>query len=356
MLEQLLELDNIRLIPADLPNNGISDKVSFNVINHEDNSITLPIFTAPMSTVVSGSNYQAFFNKGIRPVLAKSEDLRYRLEGCQYIFAAFTLREIQENFLSSKRVSDKLFRICIENGNGHDAEILNVSIALRRLYGNQVCIMAGNIGNPKIYIDYCKAGIDYARVGLGSGSLVNEDVYGFHYPMASLLIDTLGVRNTACTGLKHTKIIADGGILTPVDIIKAMALGADYVMMGRGLAKLAEASGPVVSEQKDGTKIDLNQGTVATMGKAELREKKVKRLYSAQAMYDPVERPNAYDIVHNIRRSSEVRDEWVNVTTNLQSWFLDLFDVFQNAFLLGRASNWTDYKSNIKFVNTCPTY
>lgn len=356
MLEQLLELENISLIPADTPNNGNSDKVNFNVVNHEDNSVTLPIFTSPMATVVNGSNYQAFFNKGIRPILAKTEDLGYRLEGCQYIFAAFTLREVQECFLANKRLSDKLFRICIENGNGHDAEILNVAIALRRMYGNQVCIMTGNIGNPKIYIDYCKAGIDYARVGLGSGSLVNNDFYGFYYPMASLLIDILGVKNTACTGLKHTKIIADGGITTPVDIIKAMALGADYVMMGRGLAKLAEAAGPVISKQKDGTQVDLSQGAVAGMGKAELREKHVMRLYSAQALYDPQERPNTYDIIHNIRRSSEVKDEWINVTTNLQSWFLDLYDVFQNAFLLGRALTWNEYKTNIKFVRVQPSY
>lgn len=356
MLEQLLELDNICLIPADTPNNGNSEKVNFNVVNHEDNTLSLPIFTAPMATVVNGNNYQAFYNKGIRTVLAKTEDLNYRLEGCQYIFAAFTLREIQEYFLSSKRISDKLFRVCIENGNGHDIEILNVSAALRRMYGNQICIMAGNIGNPKLYIDYCKAGIDYARVGLGSASLVNNEVYGFYYPMASLLIDIFGVRNTACTGLKHTKIIADGGISTPVDIIKAIAVGADYVMMGRGLAKLAEASGPVVSRPKEGTQLDLSQGAVANMGKAELREKRVMRLYSAEAMYDPRERPNAYDIVHNIRRSSEVKDEWISVTSNLQSWLLDLYDVFQNAFLLGKATNWTEFKSNIKFVHVQNSY
>ena len=356
MLEQLLELENISLIPADTPNNGNSDKMNFNVVNHEDNSISLPIFTAPMETVISGNNYQAFFNKGIRPILSRTEELNYRLEGCQYIFAAFTLREIQECFLSSKRVSDKLFRVCIENGNGHDVEILNVAANLRRMYGNQICIMAGNIGNPKIYIDYCKAGIDYARVGLGSGSLVNHDVYGFYYPMASLLIDILGVKNTACTGLKHTKIIADGGILTPVDIIKAIALGADYVMMGKGLARLAEAAGPVASRQKEGAQIELSQGAVANMGKAELREKHVIRLYSAQAMYDPSERPNAYDFIHNIRHSSEVKDEWVNVNTNLQSWLLDLYEIFQNAFLMGKALTWNEYKANIKFVHIQPGF
>lgn len=351
MLKQMLELEDIGLVPADVPNNGNPElgKVSFNVVNSEDNSVSLPIFTSPMKSVISGSNYQTFFSKGIRPVLAKAEDINYRLDGCQYIFATFTLREIHQYFLSSKRVSDKLFRVCIETGNGHDIEILNVSAALRRLYGNQICIMAGNIGNPKLYIDYCKAGIDYVRVGLGSSSCVRSDVYGFYYPMASLLIDILGVKNTACTGLRHTKIIADGGIYTPVDIIKAIALGADYVMMGRGLARLAEAAGPVISKTKEG-QVELNRDAVAAMGKAELREKHVLRLYCPTAMYDPSVRPDTYDLVHNTRKSSEVKDEWINVTSNLQIWLLELYDVFQYAFLMGKALNWSEYKNNIKFV------
>lgn len=351
MMETLLELDQICLIPADTPNGGMLDatKVSFNVINSEDNSVSLPIFTAPLPSVISGNNYNTFYEKGIRPILPRTEDINYRLDGCQYIFAAFTLREIQQHFLSSKRVSNKLFRLCIETGNGHDMEILNVSVALKRLYGNQVCIMAGNIGNPKIYIDYCKAGIDYVRVGLGSSSLVNREVYGFYYPLASLLIDIIGVKNTACTGLRHAKIVADGGIAGPVDIVKAMALGADYVMMGKGLAKVAEAAGPGVIKTKDGQREEINKTALCGMSKLELREKRVQRIYAPISLYDNEEKRDPYDMAHLIKKSSDVAESWINVTTNLSMWLLDMYDVFQYAFLQGKAMNWTEYKSHIKF-------
>ena len=351
-MEKFLELDDIYLYPTDTTNFGNlgADKITNLVINEEENSQSLPIFTAPMASVVGGCNYQAFINRGIRPILPRTEDLGYRLEGCQYIFCAFTLREIQERFLSSKRISDKLFRVCIENGNGHDREIINVSRALKAMYGNQICIMAGNIGNPKLYIDYCKADIDYARVGLCSGTLAIPEVYGFHYPMASLLLDTMGVRNTSCIGLKtRTKIIADGGIITHVDIIKAMALGADYVMMGRGLVKLAEAAGPAISKTAEG-KEELTYGAVSQMGKAELMERKVKRLYSAQDLYDPSITPNGYDIVHNIRRPEEAKEEWVNVTSNLHMWSLEFIDVVRNAFIYTRATNWKEFKANVKIL------
>ena len=347
-------LENISLIPADIPNYGNPDvgKVNFNVVNHEDGSQSLPIFTAPMPSVVDENNYQLFMKKGIRPMLSRVEDLNMRLDGCQYIMTSFTLGEIRQHFLSSKRVSDKLLRISIDSGDGHDIEVLNVAVDLRRVYGNQVCIMAGNIGNPKLYLDYCKAGIDYARVGIGTGSLVNNERYGFYYPMASLLIDINGVRKVSATGLKQTKVIADGGITGSVDIVKALALGADYVMIGRAFAKLAEASGPVQSKQDGKTPIELNVSAVAQMDRIELREKKVQRLYTALSLYDPPVNPTSYDITHNFRRPSEVRDEWVTVNSNLQAWLMEFYDVAQYAFTMGRAMSWAEYKTNIRYVKT----
>lgn len=356
MLDTLLELENIGLIPADVPNYGnIESKINFFVNNHEDNSISLPIFTSPMNSVVSGNNgnYQAFLNKQIRPVLPLSDHINVRLEGCQYIFATFTLGEIQQYFLSGKRKSDKMFRICIETGNGHDSEILVVSASLKRIYGPQICIMAGNIGNPKVYVDYCKAGIDYARVGIGTGSLVNESRYGFHYPMASLLIDITGVKTVSCIGLRQTKIIADGGISSPVDIMKAIALGADYVMLGRSFAKLAEAAGNnVVSKSsKPGQPTEmLNVGEVARMTVQELRDKQVKRLYVSNSIANNNISLSEYDKLHTLYRPKEAREEWVSVTSNLQNWLAEFFDVAQYSFVLGKALNWTEYKNNIKFV------
>lgn len=48
--------------------------------------------------------------------------------------------------------------------------------------------MAGNIANPETYEEYCKAGIDYCRVGIGGGSGCNTSTFlGVHYPMGSLL-------------------------------------------------------------------------------------------------------------------------------------------------------------------------
>ena len=84
--------------------------------------------------------------------------------------------------------------------------------------------------------------IDYVRCGIGAGAgCITSSNTGVHYPMASLIND--------CYRLKtpySPKIIADGGIRNYSDVIKALALGADYVMIGSLFAQCEESAGEKV--------------------------------------------------------------------------------------------------------------
>lgn len=336
----MLELDDILLYPA--PNNrGIRDKSKYNffVMDELDRTGSFPIFTAPSDSIVDKKNYRVWTQNGIKPVFPRSESIDMRLEACQYIFTAFSLEEIKAAFISSgKRISSNQFKICIEEDNGENIEIFNVCLKLKQIYGPQINIMAGNIGNPKTYIDYCKAGIDYVRVGLGSCSLVDEEKYGFYYPMASLLLDITGLKATSCTGLKQTKIIADGGISNQVDILKALALGADYVMLGRQFTRLIEAAGTIYRKEKGAegmeTLEEINPSSydLASLSKTELKDLGFQRLYTMNSF-----------------KPKEARSDWVKVTSTIDEWKDEAINVFSNAFLLSDATNWREYKTNIKF-------
>lgn len=344
-MERLLELSDIALIPGVI-NTGKDEKRDFGVVDNSDGSVSLPIFTSPVDSIINMTNYRTWEKVGIKPVLPRTIPIQPRLEGCQFMFTAFSLREIEENFLArGKRQSQYQFHLCIDAGNGHDVAILQTASKLRQLYEGQVNIMAGNIGNAKIYPEYCKAGIDYVRAGMTSGSLcTTSDKYGFLVPLASLLLDIVGLRNTACIGLKQTKIIADGGIYTQADILKALAIGADYVMCGRVFVKILEAAGTVYRKVKtpDGQEIleSVSQDIVKT---GTLKELKLKRYYMGNTTIEAAEKRGGK------AGFVDSKSEWVEINTTLNSWLENLYDVFNYGFMMSGSKTWEEFRNNIRY-------
>ena len=357
-MEKLLELDDIALYPSELNNGYQLNKYNYGVLDDIDKTTSLPIFTSPSDAVVDKNNWRIWSKEGIRPVLPRTEDIDVRLDGCQYIFTAFSLPEVKEHFISrGKRNSSNQFRVCIDCGNGGDIEIFNTSQQLKKIYGPQINIMAGNIGNPKTYINYCKAGIDYVRVGISSGSLVDSSKYGFYYPMAQLLVDILGIKNTSCVGLRQTKIVADGGIGNSVDILKCIALGADYVMCGRQFVRLIEAAGSIgrESETSGAYEIISKEEAVRLLSELGPKEARLKRLYCGNTTYESQAKRDGYSDINDWidggykTRPTDSRTEWVSVSNTLKVWISDMYDKFNYAFAMSNSVDWKTYKQNIKY-------
>ncbi len=357
-MEKLLELEDIALYPAELNNGYQISKYNYGVVDDIDKVSSLPIFTSPNDAIVDKNNWRVWSSAGIRPILPRTENIEIRLDGCQYIFTAFSLPEVKEHFISrGKRNSQYQFRVCIDCGNGGDIEIFNIATQLKKIYGQQINIMAGNLGNPKTYINYCKAGIDYVRVGISSGSLVDFSKYGFYYPLAQLLIDVVGIRNTSCVGLKQTKIVADGGIGNIVDILKCIALGADYVMCGRQFVRLIEAAGSIgrKSEKTDTYEEISKEEANRLLSELGPKEARLKRLYCGNTTYEEQARRAGYDNIDDWMdgdcktRPSDSRTEWVSVSGTLKSWQSELYDRLNYAFAMSNAVDWKTYKQNIKY-------
>ena len=196
----------------------------------------LPIFTAPMDKVIDETNVNQFVENNINVCLPRH--VKYEVVKNEDYFYSYGLDEIIE-ILDKKSQLPK--RILIDLANGHMQKLYDTAKKIKQTYGDKIELMIGNIANPDTYKKYCEIGVDYIRVGIGGGSACTTSAnVSIHYPMASLISECAYFKSIYD---KPTKIVADGGFRNFSDIIKALALGADYVMLGGIFNKCLDSCG-----------------------------------------------------------------------------------------------------------------
>ena len=196
----------------------------------------LPLFTAPMDKVIDETNVKIFEENNINICLPRH--VKYDVLKNDNYFYSYGLDEIIE-LLKNKSQLPK--RLLIDVANGHMLKLWETSKLIKETYGDKIELMVGNIANPDTYRKYCEIGVDYIRVGIGGGSACTTSAnVSIHYPMASLIEECAYMKDAYD---RPTKIVADGGFKNFSDIIKALALGADYVMLGGVFNKTLESCG-----------------------------------------------------------------------------------------------------------------
>ena len=254
-----LGYDDVSIVPA-----------TISTIRHRnecfcyDDNFSLPIFTAPMDQVVDIETSEIYMRNGINIVIPRTISFEDRLtfllqnNDNERGFIAVSLTEAQELFLETPALNTPFtliesirsnltsglftgaYRICIDIANGHMKELLDTIENIKKLHGQKVIIMSGNIANPKTYDEYERVGCDFVRCSIGSGSrCTTSSNVAVHYGCFSLLRE-IWERKLELRG--NCKIVADGGIKGYGDIQKAL-LYADYVMIGGLFNKAIDSAG-----------------------------------------------------------------------------------------------------------------
>lgn len=244
----LYSLDEICLIPS-----SVSDVESRGDVTVLTNKNRYPLFAAPMSCLIDENNYEEFEVNGINTIIPRSVKWESRLDFLMNgHWVALGFKEAK--WLTTNIIPSEKIRVCIDQANGHMTKLLNLCKELKDKYGERIRIMTGNIANPYTYREYARVGVDYVRVGIGGGAGCTTSVQtGIHYPMGSLITKCKEekdfVTKSIELGAKYRsvpKIVADGGFKHIDQIVKALALGSDYVMLGGILARTDEACGQVL--------------------------------------------------------------------------------------------------------------
>lgn len=208
----------------------------------------LPIFASPMDSVVDLNMYGEYEKNNIIPIIprTKNNPIEDRIQKCKEgVWVAVSLKEFEDYFVPLQGSINE-GKVLIDIANGHMRKLYDLVKRVKQRCGDSLQVMVGNIANPETYREVVRSGADYVRLGIGAGNgCITTSNTSIHYPMASLISETYKVkRQLQASGYKKLPgIIADGGIRNYSDVIKALALGADYVMIGSLFARTIESPG-----------------------------------------------------------------------------------------------------------------
>ena len=173
ILNQSCHFNEIGLLPA-----PVSTVKSRKDVSPFYENGKLPVFVAPMTCLFKHEEIcRKYSEVGFIPVFPVVSEsyfspvVEYRDE-----WIALTLAQFKAMFVE-KQAEDKPYKVLIDCANGHMKDIFESVSKAKKNYSG-ITVMAGNIANPETYLEYCKAKIDFVRVGIGFcvGACVRSDI------------------------------------------------------------------------------------------------------------------------------------------------------------------------------------
>ena len=141
----------------------------------------------------------------------------------------------------SKAAGSALRYACLDVANGYTNRFVDCVKRFRDTYPDLV-VIAGNVVTAEQTTRLIEAGADLIKVGIGGGSVCETRIKtGVGYPQFSVILECMHAAHRVGKG-----IVADGGCNSPGDVAKALAAGADFVMLGGMFAGHGEGGGTVI--------------------------------------------------------------------------------------------------------------
>ena len=239
---QSLTYDDISLIPTQISKIKSRTEASTNC-NFLGLKLNVPVISSPMDSVTGLEMAKELSRLGCIGILNRFDSSLDSLlnskngRGIKAVSIA-----LNTDLKTIEKIVEKNYMICIDTANANNKEVLKKTEQIKKKFDAKVIV--GNIAHGESLHQLEDAGADAVRVGIGSGSVCTTSIQtGIGIGQVSSLLNIYHIRNEKKIKIK---IIADGGIKSPGDVAKAIALGADVVMLGRMLSGTRETPGEVI--------------------------------------------------------------------------------------------------------------
>jgi IMP dehydrogenase len=194
--------------------------------------------------------------KAIRYPFASKDDMG-RLRCAAAIGATGDYLERAETLVNSR-----VDAIVVDTAHGHSSRVIEAVKAVKARFP-ELELIAGNVATAEATKELIGAGVDAVKVGIGPGSICTTRVVtGAGVPQITAIIECVGAAKNS-----GVPIIADGGVKFSGDVAKAIASGADSVMIGSLFAGTEEAPGEVILYQGRNFKTYRGMGSIGAMKK-----------------------------------------------------------------------------------------
>lgn len=247
-METALTYDDVLLLPQ---YSDIRSRSEVDISSNLGNGLRLglPIFSSPMDTISEVAMAEAMNNGGGAAILHRYNSVQQQVEMIRAAKNAGVANigfavGIDNGYLdrAEECVKAGATFVCIDVAHGHHIKMREALKNLRYELGSSIHIMAGNVATIEGINDLADWGADSVRCNIGGGSICSTRIQTGHgHPGLQTIFD--------CSRTdRDVAIIADGGIRNSGDIVKALAAGADAVMLGSLLSGTRETPGEILTD------------------------------------------------------------------------------------------------------------
>jgi len=247
--KEALTYDDVLLTPQ---YSDIKSRKQIKIKNLLDNNICLdlPIISSPMDTVTETKMAIAMAKAGGLGIIHRYNTIKDQSKMVRRVHEELSKYLTTPQIGAAIGVSNDYWLraaslvnagatiLCIDVAHGHHILVEKAIKTLRGMFHDDVHIMAGNVATAKGFYQLGQWGADSVRCNVGGGSICSTRVQTGHgVPGLQTIMECANINPF------KVKIIADGGIRTSGDAVKALAAGADFIMLGSLLAGTDEAPG-----------------------------------------------------------------------------------------------------------------